>query len=331
MPSQLARSRFARLAALAEIILVLALGNIVGVAAYEAIVPAELAEDGALVALYEGLRIFLRIGFVAAFGLALLWFRRGLTPRDAGLTRAGQPLEHLIGIGIVLGGFSSFLIGLVFAVHAIVPLGEGLPAWDEVRDASLDTAFFVNMLATSIIIPPLMEEIMARGYMRVRLVESNGAIGGVVLTGLVFALAHGKFISTDPLLIAFMAILIISSIAWAYVAQLTGSVIPSMVAHAMTNTFATMVLFDVWVPFALITAFVLWQRQPILKALRQFLDDWRTDHQVTGLLFSVVALVLILAMLMFAMMQLGRTTGLLVFGGVALLVTATFRAVEKRQ
>ena len=53
---------------------------------------------------------------------------------------------------------------------------------------------------------------MARGYMRLRLVESYGQISGVVLTGLVFALAHGKSVSADPLLAVFMVVLAISSV-----------------------------------------------------------------------------------------------------------------------
>ena len=324
-------SKFAKLAALAEILFVLALGNIAGVAAYEALVGTSPAADGdgVTAALYAGLRIALRIGLIAAFGLALLWIRRGLTPRDAGLTRAGKPLGHLVGVGILLGAFSSFLIGLVFAVHTIVPLGEGLAAWDELRAATRDTAFYVDMLATSIIVPPLVEEIMARGYMRVRLVENYGRIGGVVLTGLVFALAHGKFISADPLLAAFLVVLVISSISWAYIAQLTGSLVPPMIAHAVTNAFATLVLFDVWQPFAAVLALVLWQRRPIFSAVRQFFTDWQEERPAFGLWFGVTALVIALAGLMFAMSLFGRTAGLATIGTIGLLFTITNIIREK--
>jgi membrane protease YdiL (CAAX protease family) len=314
---------FARLAALAEIFLALALGNIVGVAIYEAIAPAQVLSDGGggtTEALYAGLRILLRLGSVAAIGLALLWFRRGLTPRDAGLTRAGKPLGYLVGVGLLLGGFSSFLIGMVFAVHAVVPLGEGLTGWQELRLATRDTAFYVELLATSIIIPPLVEEIMARGYMRLRLVESYGRIGGVILTGLVFALAHGKFISTDPLLAIFMIVLIVSSISWAYIAQTTGSLIPPMIAHAITNTFATVVLFDVWACFGAVTALVLWQRRPIIGTLRQFLEEWRAESDKAGLWFGALILVLIITILLIAMSQFGRMPALLGLGTLALLV-----------
>ncbi len=326
------RSRFAQLAALAEILFVLALGNIAGVMIYDAVVARWPAPDdsGVVEALYAGLRIALRIGLIAAFGLALLRFRRGLGPRDAGLTRAGKPLGHLVGIGILLGAFSSFLIGLVFAAHALVPFGDGLAAWDEVRAATRDSTFYVEMLATSIIVPPLVEEIMARGYMRVRLVESYGVIGGVVLTGLVFALAHGKFISTDPLLAVFLVVLIVGSISWAYVAQLTGSLIPPMIAHAITNTFATVILFDVWAPFAAVLALVLWQRRPILRILRQFIADWRKEQVASGLGFGIIVLVVALAALMIGMSQFGRMSALLAFGAVSLAITVANLAREKR-
>lgn len=333
MSRRIAGSRFEQLAALAEILLVLALGNIAGVAVYEAILPTSMIHgdvDGIVESLYSGLRILLRIGFVAALGLMLLWFRRGVTPRGAGLTRAGKPMAYLLRVGLLLGGFSSFLIGLVFAVHTVVPFGEGLAVWKEFRESTLDPAFLVDLLATSIIVPPLVEEIMARGYMRMRLVESYGRIGGVILTGLLFALAHGKFISTDPLLLVFMVALIASSISWAYIAQATGSLIPPMIAHAMTNAFASMVLFDVWIPFAVVTALVLWQRQPIFRNLRQFSEDWREEHDTSGIWFGVIILALVIAALMITMSQLGRTTGLLVIGAFALILTAVNMTRERK-
>lgn len=326
-------SNFARIASLAEILFVLALGNIAGVAIYEAVEPASVTTGetgGVVTGLYAGLRIVLRIGLVAAFGLTLLWFRRGVTPRDAGLTRGGKPLGHLICIGIVLGGFSSFLLGLIFVLHAIVPLGEGLPVWEEIRNSTLDFAFYVDLLATSIIIPPLVEEIMARGYTRLRMVESYGPIGGVILTGLIFALSHGKFISADPLLALSLIMFVVSSISWSYIAQTTGSLVPTMIAHAMTNSIATVILFNVWVPFAGVTALVVWQRRSILKTLRQFADDWRADQEKSGLLFGIVILVAIIAATMIAMSQFGRTTGLLALGILSLFVTVANIVREKR-
>lgn len=303
-------------------------------AIYEAVAPAAVAAgeaSGVEAGLYAGLRIFLRIGLIAAFGLALLKFRRGTTLRDAGLTRAGKSVGELVGIGIVLGGFTSFLIGAIFALHSIVPLGEGLPVWETFRNSTLDTAFYVDMLATSIIIPPLTEEIMARGYFRLRMVESYGPMGGVIMAGLIFALSHTKFISTDPLLALFLAALIVGSIAWTYMVHKTGSLIPSMVAHAMTNIIATVILFGVWLPFAAVTALVAWQHRPILNTLRQFAADWRADQQKSGLVFGIVALVAIAAAIMLAMSQFDRTMVLAAIGIIGLLITVANIAREKRR
>ncbi len=324
---------FARLAALAEILFVLALGNIAGVMIYEALLPAAVVAGEAsptVTALYGGLRIFLRIGLVGAFGLGLLWFRRGLTPRDAGLTRAGKPLGHLIGIGILLGGFTSLLTAIVFAVYTLFPFGEGLAAWKDMRNSEINTAFFVELLATSIFIPPLVEEIMSRGYNRVRMVESYGPMGGVILTGLIFALAHTKFISSDPLLMVFMVITIIASISWTYVAQKTGSVIPSMVGHAMGNSIAVAILFNVWLPLAAVGALVAWQHRPIIAMLGQFKADWRADRQKSGLLYGILMMLGILGATMLAMSQFGRMAGMLGVGGLALLITIINIWKEKR-
>ena len=326
-------SRIAQLTALAEILFVLAAGNIAGALLYGAIVPASVGAGEAsevVEGLYSGLRILLRIGLIAAFGLALLRYRRGTTLRDAGLTRAGKPLGHLIGVGMLLGGFSSFLAGLVFAIHAVAPFGEGLAVWDEVRVAPRNSAFYVDLLATSILIPPLIEEIMARGYMRLRLVESYGVMGGVVLAGLIFALAHGKFISTDPLLAVFMVMLVVSSVSWSWIAQTTGSLIPPMVGHALTNGLATLYLFDVWIPFAAVCALMLWQRRPVMVALRRFAEEWRADSQKSSLWLGIFVLVAVIAILTVAMSTIGRMNALILVGALSLVVTIANVVMEKR-
>lgn len=333
MATVLTRLKFARLASLVEVLVVLALGNIAGVLLFNAIVPAAVTQGdvgGIAAALYAGLRILLRIGLVAVFGLALLWYRRGLTPRDAGLTRAGKPVAHLVGIGIVLGAFSSLLVALVFAAHELMPLGEGLPAWAAFRESAWTTALLIELLATSVLIPPITEEIMARGYMRVRLVESYGHMNGVVLTGLVFALIHGKFLSLDPLILISLAMFVVSSIAWTYVAHATGSLIPPMIAHALTNITATAVLINVWVPLVVAVTLVVWQRQPILAMLRRFSQDWRANAHRSQLVFAIVVLVSIIAVALLVMTTVGRMAGLIALGLLGLVLTVMNIAREKR-
>jgi hypothetical protein len=80
------------------------MGNNVGEAIFT-LVRSEIDSTGEVIgAALEGLLILLRLGLTGLFGLLLLYFRRGSTPRQAGLSRNGQPLAGLLWqrLGIVL-------------------------------------------------------------------------------------------------------------------------------------------------------------------------------------------------------------------------------------
>jgi membrane protease YdiL (CAAX protease family) len=325
---------FNRLAALAEVLLILALGNIVGEAVFGIIVPHAVASGTAsdtAVAAYEGLLILLRLGLAGLFGLALLYYRTGVTPRRAGLSRNGQPLGSLVAQGLVLGSFSSFLVALLFAAHRLVPLGEGLAAWWTYADTPINTAFWVYVLGTSVLIPPLTEEIMTRGYFRVRLVESFGVMSGVILTGLVFGLSHTRYLVGDTMLLLFMAIILINSVAWTYLVQKTGSIIPALIAHALSNGVGTLVLFNLWLPFVLMSFVVLLFGKPILATLQEFFQDLRRDQQRHASWQGLAMVLLILAAAMLLLGVAGRQVTLLALGAFCLLVTLANLFRERRQ
>ena len=103
-----------------------------------------------------------------------------------------------------------------------------------------------------------------------------------------------------------------------------------MIAHAMTNAVAIAILFNVWIPFAAVTAVVVWQRRAVLEALRRFAADWRADQSKPGLWFGVVVLVVVIAVTMIAMSQPGGMTGLLATGSIGFLVTVVNIVREKR-
>ncbi len=329
----LSTTRFGQIAALAEVLFVLALGNIIGVMIYEAILPMAVVNGTAseeLVNFYAGVRIFLRIGLVAIFGFALLYYRRGMTPRDAGLTRAGKPLMELIKIGFVLGVFTTFLTAFLFGLNDIVRLGDGFAPWWTFGDRPINTALAIELIGTSVIVPPLMEEIMARGYNRVRLTESYGVMGGVVLAGFLFAISHTRYFQADGMLIGFAIFMIISSISWTYLAQKTGSIIPSMVAHAMGNGIATWILFDIWVPTLIMTVLMVIFFRPVAAVIGEFISEWRADQKRNSLWFGVAMLIVMFALTMTILPTLGRVPTLAGLGGIMLIITIVNIAREKR-
>ena len=323
-----------RVAALAEILLVLALGNLLGEALFGLLAPAAVLEGNATElsqAFYAGLLILLRLGLAGALGLALLYWRRGITPRRAGLSRNRQPLPTLLVQGAVLGLVASFLVCVLFAVHALVPLGEGLDAWWSYADTPIDAAFWVMLLGTSIFIPPLTEEIMARGYFRLRLVESYGVMAGVVLTGLVFGLSHTRYLNGDGMLALFMGIILVNSISWTYLAQKTGSIIPPLVAHALSNGVGSAVLFNTWIQLLLTSVGMALCWRPVFATLRQFASDWAADGERHSLWQGVGIVLAILVSALLLLGQIGRTPTLLALGLFCLLVTSANLFLEKRR
>lgn len=322
-----------RIAAITEILLVLAVGNILGEALYPFVVSESVLDGTASetsLAFASGLLIFMRLASAAAIGFALLYFRTGKTPRDAGLSRNKQPLQQLLRQGLMLGFLSSFLIGLLFLVHSIIPLGEGLAAWWTYDEQTINWAFLISLLGTSMLIPPLCEEILIRGYNRVRLVESFGPMSGVILTGLIFGLSHTRYLQADGLMLLFMIEILISSVLWTYVAQKTGSVIPSMVAHALSNGIASAILFDVWIPFVGVSIAVLFFRAEIWQLLKDFKTDWKQDTQRAGLWqgLAIILIILVAALVMIA--QVGRTPTLIGLGVGCLTYSIAFMVWEKR-
>jgi membrane protease YdiL (CAAX protease family) len=321
-----------RVAALAEILLVLALGNIIGEALYPLVVSEAVvngtASDTSL-AFAAGLLIFMRLGSAAVLGFAILYYRTGMSPRAAGLTRNNRPMSELVKLGVVMGLISGFLVSLLFLVHSFVPLGNGLAAWWTYDETPINTAFLISVLGTSVLIPPLTEEILFRGYNRARLVESYGPMSGVILTGLVFGLSHTRYLEADGMMLLFMCGILISSVLWTYLAQKTGSVIPPMIAHALANGIGTAVLFNVWIPFIAVTIGVAIFRVEIWKLLTSFVRDLKQDDQRGSFWQGLAIIIIILVAALVMLSQLGRTPTLIVLGAACLSFTIGYMIWEK--
>ena len=281
-------------------------------------------------AFLDGLLILMRLGLAAALGFALLYVRTGKSPRKSGVTRNGQPLADLVKQGLILGLFSSFIISVLFQMHAIVPLGDGLPAWWTYGNNEINVAFLLSVLGTSVLIPPLTEELLFRGYARTRMVESYGVISGVILTGLVFGLSHSRYIANDAMLLLFLTSLLISSVMWTHVAQKTGSVIPPMIGHAISNAVGTAILFNTMIPFLLATIAVFVFRKEVFGLWQGLVSDWRHDPAKKNLWQGLAIVFVLMAIVLLSITQVGRTTTLIALGLLCLVYTIAFTIIEKR-
>lgn len=300
LASPLDRSLFGRVVAIAEIVAVLIVGNLLAIPFVRLIFsPAAMdqgwtadSQNALELAGVDAVQITLRFGIMLAVGFGLLWWRFRLAPRDVGLTRNNQPLGRLIAVGALLFCVAALPTKLLFLVNEFVYLGPGLPIWDDLERARITFGFVMLMLAGSVVLPPLFEELLVRGYMRVRVARNFGAMGGIVITSALFALAHTQYLRPDALLILVLICLVFAVICWAYVVYRTGSLIPAMVAHALVNLpepHTPMVLSGGIL--AMVVLIAVW-RHTVMVTFGDFARDWAGAEGKAAILITVAILAL---------------------------------------
>jgi membrane protease YdiL (CAAX protease family) len=308
----LAHTRKGRLAAFGEILLVTLAFNLIAALLLRALVPPEWLD---LAGEYDGenlcpgaaasaTQLLARFGIGIAIGFGLLWWRRRVSPAAAGVTRAGRSTGSLVLTGIVLWAFATIPFDLLYLVNDVVPLGEGFSFFTTVGPLWSRPDFWAAWAAGALVLPPLLEETLFRGYARTRLAESYGAIGAVIVSSLMFMLMHGHFYSTDPLKPLTMLTLIFGVTCWAYATLRTGTIIPGIVAHALGNMPWPR---RVEVIGALLLAQIIIlavAHRPVREWLSAFGRDWQSrDRAATT--FGVILTILVLVP---AMILLRRTS-----------------------
>jgi membrane protease YdiL (CAAX protease family) len=94
---------------------------------------------------------------------------------------------------------------------------------------------FIGVLLAAAAIVPVAEEIFFRGYVFTAIRQRWGLIPAFATSGLLFAVAHLNLEAFIPILLIGM------TFCWVY--WRTGSLVPSMIAHAMNNALALSTLF----------------------------------------------------------------------------------------
>ncbi|MDO8580619.1 MAG: CPBP family glutamic-type intramembrane protease [Candidatus Omnitrophota bacterium] len=149
-----------------------------------------------------------------------------------GLSRQHQPLFKLIVLPLVLGlGFAFFsaFILVTRQVQPVTPLGEML-------DNSQSITVLVLFVGLAILIAPLIEEIVFRGYLFSVIEKINGKRMAIYCVAAIFALMHVGQYWGDWAAIAVVAIL---GLALSLLRAWTGSTIATSVMHYVYNTGVT--------------------------------------------------------------------------------------------
>ena len=148
------------------------------------------------------------------------------TPKKAALLLAGIPLIVTI---------MDFILNLIYGFAYIGAFGEPSPPDIGVTWES-STLSIVLVLLSTVIIGPIAEELMFRGYVLDSIRKIHGDVLGIILSALLFGMIH----FFDPYTVG-MATL--GGVLYGYIRVKTGSLWPSVVSHMIWNAMAMVVTY----------------------------------------------------------------------------------------
>ncbi|MCC7367783.1 MAG: CPBP family intramembrane metalloprotease [Chloroflexi bacterium] len=170
----------------------------------------------------------------ALLGVTYLRFIRPgvLTLADLGLDRTAT-VRH-VGLGLLVGVSVLVISAMIQAAMSALGIRQ-----TQLADLSCIRQFpllgFFGVVFAGAILAPIAEEIYFRGYVFGSYLRTQRPVVAYAATGLIFAALHGNL----PALLPILAL----SVVFCYAYQRTGSLVPSMVGHALNNTAAFCILY----------------------------------------------------------------------------------------
>jgi membrane protease YdiL (CAAX protease family) len=173
--------------------------------------------------------------FLAIIPIGYWHRRRG--PAGYGLTLGGRPLGWLVAAGVLTYAAGQLLGRVVNHVGSFVDLGETVPWRTALFQMSLgrwEVWLFYFVLGFGLV--AVLEELFFRGYIQARLAEDLGHPSAIVVGTSIFAFSHGQYLLANVYSIGTLIALIVGALGFGIVFARTGSLVPSIVAHALVNT-----------------------------------------------------------------------------------------------
>ena len=197
------------------------------------VTPAQLrsspGEMGFFTIVHQVLLIFALLGYLAAqirvsFG-APFWSTIGWHPLEAGKTPRVFRYLGLVAGGFLLAIFAQFM-SVAFGNRAKLPIQT---LYQDRRTALL-------LLLMAVLVAPVIEETIFRGYIYPVVARSFGVATGVLATGILFGLLHAPQLWGGWVQIAS---LVIVGIIFTYARAVTRTVLASYLLHVSYNFFVS--------------------------------------------------------------------------------------------
>jgi len=180
---------------------------------------------------------------VEAITIGLLWFFMRMV--KIGWSQIGLIRPKLKYFGVALLAYGPYFVlnaAATLGAVALFDLDAGQAqqtGFEAVRSTSDLALTFVSL----VILPPLVEEIVMRGFLFSSLKRNLTVVRATIVTSVVFAIAHLQFGSGAPLLWVAAIDTFVLSLVLCYLRQKTGNLWAGIGLHAIKNGLAFTVLF----------------------------------------------------------------------------------------
>jgi membrane protease YdiL (CAAX protease family) len=150
-------------------------------------------------------------------------------------------------IGYALAGFGAYFI--IYALLVFNIMSQLFPQidTDQKQELGFSTSLagpeLIFVFFSLVILPPLVEELLVRGFLYTGLRSKLPVIYAAVITSIVFAAAHLQWGSGNALLWTAAADTFVLSMVLIWLRQKTGSLWPGIGAHFIKNGIAFLALF----------------------------------------------------------------------------------------
>lgn len=174
--------------------------------------------------------------FLWALIAGLFAFKKyNMRPLELGLLKPSKPF--LFRSALIVAGVGAFGAAYKYIVTDLLSIPEPLSVVEGImRDLRSPFSFGFVFLA-GIVLIPVFEEFIYRGFFYEAFKRHSGVVGGAVFSSCLFAFSH-----TDTFPYSFLPITIFG-FGLAYIRQRTGSLIPAIFIHVMNNFLALALIY----------------------------------------------------------------------------------------
>lgn len=190
----------------------------------------------------NGVLVVSALAAVFVIAVILLYVkRRGGNKLQLGLTKF-----HLHYVWQAISGVLTYFFMYVVAVSIIKVLVPSLDL-EQKQDLGFDSPVssfqLVAVFLTLVVIPPIVEELVFRGFIYSGLRSRFNFAIATLVTSLFFAVGHLQFGNGAPLLWVAAIDTFVLSVVMCYIRERTGSIIPTIIIHALKNGLAFSFLY----------------------------------------------------------------------------------------